>query len=226
MSVRRLGAVVCLAAGIALPGLAPAAAPAASKAITLKATAVLPGSATPRTFSMPLSKDDLSGVRVIARPDAATLVVELRRSRWARKNGKDVPVETATCARGTLGVGLVTGQGGPLSIARRLLPQAQAESLQTRTVGGHGSSFKLSLVFRRWQDAPLIDGDNPGPDVDALTDLMVADWRWSKPAQRGQAVVGIHAERLSRTGPCAFEAGVDEDPLHDVQRLWLAGFFS
>ena len=218
MPVRRLPLPVLACALIAaalLPATA-AAARATPKPPTLVARATFPG-VGPRewrsAFGAAIKEESL---KVVARPDAATLTVEDPSVRYVRRRGHVVRVPSRACGRATVHISLVPGDGDLLAFSRTLLPEAQHESYISTTVhnpfvawltAGHPSS---RLALRSWADVPEHE-QHPTKRVYRHAKItLVSDW--TDAGVHGWAVVEQTVERLRTTGSCRYDPTAEPTP--------------
>jgi hypothetical protein len=208
--------VCTLATVIACTLSATASAGAAPKGPTLVARATFPGVAQRQQWRVAFGAaiHEL-GLRVVARPDGASLIVEDPSRRLVRRRGHPVWVATKPCGRATITVSLVPGTGDLLAFARTVLPEAQQVSYLASTghddfydalTSGHPTPREAILRYENVRD----DEQHPSKHVFTVErEAMVADW--SANGLHGWAIVRGSARRLRNDGVCRYDP--TEDPL-------------
>ena len=220
MPHRRLRAILLCLAACAVPAGLPAAAPAATpaKAITLVATATVPGFAEPQRYPLKIDPYDAATVRVVSRPDAATVVLVDRPTKLVRRHGKDVRIAVPPCVKGTLGVLLLPGPSDPLAVVRRLLPVAQQEGLVQESPNGKlldaastgGLAYRAAFEITKGEGAPT------------RFVRSVSASRWAPGPAAAVVVERMEVTRLRTDGRCRADGDslTSTDPL---LRLWMLG---
>lgn len=226
MPIRRppLPVLTCALIAAALLPASATAARAKPKPPTLVARATFPGAAGQQwrlSFGEAIKEDDL---KVVARPDAATLVAEDPSTRPVRRHGRIVDVPSKACGRATVHVSLVPGDGDILTYARTLLPEAQQESyfgaqrgdpFLVYLTGGHRSR---RAVLRRYQD---VREDDTAPRSGIYTvakETLVTDWTGG--GHHAWAVVEQTVRRLRMDGLCRFDPNVEPTDDASLSHMW------
>lgn len=206
---------------IALPA-APASAAKPAKAISLVSAATVPGFAAPQRYVLKVDAKDMSTVRIVSRPDPATVVLVDRTTTTVRRHGRTMQVLVKPCVQGTMRITLVPGPPDALALVRRLLPGAQQEGLNVWATKGAtlGPDLGAGYAFRLFFDVPPERADK----ADRARTAVAAPWTTAPDA--ATTAIQMDVKRLRKGGTCRPTRDVDADPNSTVDplvRVWILG---